>query len=377
MSRFPRVLPALSLAALLAAPKLPAAPKGAGRPFGNAPYEAESPPGRVRVTVDFSAAEQILDALSQDKPRPGDASNLRALAAVRDQIAESGKDASDWDRDFASAFAEESRPSSFDLRSVRLERDRWRVALAGLSADRDKIAEMAARRAAALLPPDASVRLSCETELTFAMAGLEDHAVSRAGGDRIRLLIDAGRAVSSSTGDSREERSDGLARLIAGETFRAAWELYRAAAPAWQTPSSDPIDPLLRAVAIVAPVSLYAFDRNFFPLAQWLHDPMILGIDALNHEAGLLLDRKTDLAQRAEILSSLRRPGLRGDPALGAGAFLADGVFQRLGREELLRALAAGPSGLFEAYSRAAGKGSGLPPLSEVLRKHLVSRTAK
>ncbi|MGH9441234.1 MAG: hypothetical protein ACRD16_03055, partial [Thermoanaerobaculia bacterium] len=118
-----------------------------------------------------------------------------------------------------------------------------------------------------------------------------------------------------------------------------------------------------------APVSLYAFDRNFFPLSQWLHDPMLRGIDALNHEAALLLDPKTDLSQRAEILASLQRPGLRGDPAVGAAPFLADGVFQRLGRQELLRALAEGPRGLFEAYARASRKGSNLPPLSEGLRK--------
>ena len=98
---------------------------------------------------------------------------------------------------------------------------------------------------------------------------------------------------------------------------------------------------------------------------------MLRGIDALNHEANVLLDRKTDLAQRAEALASLRRPGLRGDPALGAAAFLADGVFQKLGHEELLRALAAGPSGLFEAYLRAAAKGSGLPPLSDAFRRYL------
>ncbi len=354
----------------------PAAPPDAGPAFGNAPYEAEpAAPERIRVALDFSAAEQVLDALSQDKPKPGDASALRALSAVRDQIAESGKDPTDWDRDFASAFLEESRPSVFDLRSIRLEKDRWGVALAGLKADADAIARLAARRAAALLPTDAPVKLACSVELTFAMAGLEDHAVSREGDDRIRILVDLGHTVSTSTGDTREERSDAIARLIAGETFRAAWDRYRAVAPGWQKATTlGTLEPLARAVAVIAPVALYAFDRNFFPLARWLHDPMLHGIDALNHEATLLSDPKTELAQRAEILSSLRRPGLRGDPALGAAAFLADGIFQRLGRQELILALAAGPSGLFEAYARASGKGSNLPPLSDALRKHAAAK---
>jgi hypothetical protein len=365
------VLLCFALASRLSA----AAAPGNAPAFGNAPYEAEPvQPERIRVTIDFSAAEQVLDALSQDKPKPGDASALRALAAVRDQIAASGKDSADWDRDFAGAFSEESRPSSFDLRSIRLDRDRWRVAIAGLEENADKIARLASRRAAALLPTDAPVRLSCDVELTFAMAGLEDHAVSHLGDERIRILIDVGGTVSSSTGDTPEERSDALARLVAGETFRAAWDRYRALAPGWQKPGLGVIDPLARALTIAAPVFLYAFDRNFFPLAKWLHDPMLLGIDALNHEATVLLDPKTDLSQRAEILASLRKPGLRGDPALGAAAFLADGVFQRLGYEELLRALAAGPSGLLQAYARASGKGSNLPPLSEALRKHMPER---
>jgi hypothetical protein len=160
--------------------------------------------------------------------------------------------------------------------------------------------------------------MSCDVELTFAMAGLEDHAVSREGDDRVRLLVDIGHTVSSATGDTREERSDALARLIAGEAFRAAWDRYRAAAPGWQkTTNLGVLEPLARAVAVAAPVAVYAFDRNFFPLARWLHDPMLRGIDALNHEATLLLDPRTDLSQRAEVLASLRRPGLRGDPALG------------------------------------------------------------
>jgi hypothetical protein len=353
---------------------LAAAPKNTAATFGNAPYEAEPAASeKIRVRVDFTAAEQILDAISEGKPKPGDASALRALPAVRDQITESGKDPADWDRDFANAFSEDSRPSSFDLRSIRLDRDRWRVAIAGLHADSDTIARLASRRAAAILPSDAPIELAVDVELTFAMAGLEDHAVARTGENRIRILIDAGHTVSTSTGDSPSERSDALARLIAGETFRAAWDRYRAASPAWQKTDGGALEPLARAVTISAPVALFAFDRNFFPLAQWLHDPMIAGIDALNHAAAVLLDPKTDLSVKAETLASLRRPGLRGEPAVGAGAFLADGVFQRLGHEELLRALAAGPSGLLAAYIRASGKGSNLPPLSEALRKHIAS----
>ncbi|MGH9444116.1 MAG: hypothetical protein ACRD16_17770, partial [Thermoanaerobaculia bacterium] len=249
------VLLAMAALAGVASAGIAAERPKASAAFGNAPFEAEPEhPDRIHVAIDFSAAEQVLEALSQEKPKPGDASALRALAAVRDQIVESGKDPSDWDRDFASAFLEESRPSSFDLRSIRIEKDRWRVALAGLEADSAAISRLAGRRAAALLPADPPVKLTCNVELTFAMAGLEDHAVSREGEDRIRILIDVGHTVSSSTGDTREERSDTLARLIAGESLRAAWDRYRAAAPGWnQAAGHGPLAPLARAIAIAAP----------------------------------------------------------------------------------------------------------------------------
>jgi len=65
------------------------------------------------------------------------------------------------------------------------------------------------------------------------------------------------------------------------------------------------------------------------------------------------------------ILAALRRPGLRLDPAVSAGVFLVDGIFQAQGQRALLDALAAGPEGLFSAYAAASGaRKSGLPPLS-------------
>jgi hypothetical protein len=123
--------------------------------FGNAPYDA--PPekaGRVSITFDFSAADQILGTVSAEKLNPTDASTLQTLPAVRRQITESGKDTGVFAGDLAGAFLPESRPATFDFRSVRLDRDRWKIALAGLVADREKLAQTASRRAEAPLPAD-------------------------------------------------------------------------------------------------------------------------------------------------------------------------------------------------------------------------------
>ena len=356
-------------AILVLSAALPA--RGAAPAFGNAPYDAPAPPGpqRIRVRVDTSAAEQILEAVSREKPRAGDAAALEASAPIRRQIAESGKGDSVWTEDFANAFLPESRPGSFDLRSVRLDRDRWKVCLEGVKMDAASIAESAARRAEALLPADVPIAFSAEIDLTFALAGIEDHVLFPEGNDRAVVLIDLGRAISENPGNPRAETAETLSRLAAAETFRAVWGVYRKLSPAWQKPDEGPTGALVRSVAIVAPLALFAFDRNFFPLSRWLHDDMLRAVDAFNQEAALLGDPKTDLGKRAEILAGLRKPGLRPDPALSAGAFLADGVFQASGRQALVDALAAGPEGIVRAYeAAAAAKKSGLPPLSPKLR---------
>ncbi len=341
-----------------------------GPAFGNAPYDASAPRGgRISVTVDSSAAEQILEALSSEKMRAGDASALQGLPAVRRQISESGKTDADWSRDFAAAFLPESRPGTFDFRSVRLDRERWRVALAGVKLDREKIAESAARWVEALLPADVPIAYAAQVDLTFALAGIEDHVVFPSGEGKAVVLVDLGHALSENAGTGREEAAETLSRLAAAETFRGAWESYRRLSPAWQRTPTDPLDPLERSVSIAAPVAFFAFDRNFYPLSRWLHEDMLRAIDVLNAHGALLADPKTSLAKRAELLAALRRPGLRPEASLSAGVFLADAVYQALGQKALLDALAAGPKGLFAAYESASeSRKSGLPPLSAKFR---------
>jgi hypothetical protein len=355
--------PAALFAVLVASRAAAAAPEPA---FGNAPYDAApARSGHVKVEIDFSAAEQILDALSEEKLKPGDPSALQALPAVRRQIADSGKDTGVFAGDLAASFLTESKPATFDFRSVRLDRDRWKVTLAGLSADREKLARTAARRVEALLPADVPIEFSADVELTFALAGIEDHVLFPSNDRRLVVLVDLGRALAENAGTPRDEAGETLSRLAAAEVFRGAWEQYRRASPGWQKIGASPVDPLERSVSTAAPIALFAFDKNFFPLSRWIHDDMIRAIDALNQEIALLADPKTNLATRSEILAALRRPGLRGDPAVSAGVFLADGVFQAQGARALADALAAGPEGLFAAYQAASAvKKSGLPPLT-------------
>lgn len=365
-------------AALLWAAAGPAAGKTAEKaPFGRAPYDAPGEsPHRIHVSLDFTAARQILDALSQEQPKPGDASALLALPAVHRQLEESGKPDSTWIEDFSGAFAEQSRPSTFDLRSVRIDRERWKLVLAALQEHAERLSRLCERRAAALLPGDPPAEMTATVQLTFALPGLADHLVLTSRDRRsVTILADVARALPPTGSGSPDQGEEAFSRLVAAETFRPAWDAYREGAPGWKTANGlGGAEPLVRAAATMAPVWLYSYDPDFFPLSEWLRDPMVRATDAFNQEADLLLDPKTDLARRAEILARLQHRSLQSDIALAAGLFFADGISQTLGREELLRALQGGPEGFLAAYERAAEKAKSLPPLSRRLKEQLKRR---
>jgi hypothetical protein len=340
--------------------------------FGRAPYDAAAvSPHRFSVTLDFKAARQILDALSLEKPKAGDASALLALPAVRRQIEESGKEDSRWMEDFNGAFAAESRPQTFDLRSVRMDRDRWNLVLTSLEQHADRLARLSERRAAALLPAELPVQESAAVQLTFGLPGIADHLVFGAGATGgIVVLVDVARALAAAGPSSLPQGEDSFARLVAAEIFRPAWDAVRSRAAGWKGSETGPADPLARVTATLAPVWLYSYDPDFFPLSEWLHDPMVRAADAFNEEADLLLDPKTELARRAEIVARLERRSLQNDLALAAGPFFADAIYQVLGRDELMKALSSGPFAFLEAYDRAAAR-KHLPPLSHRLKERL------
>jgi hypothetical protein len=354
-------------AALVAAPLSAAVPL-----IAPAPYEAPRPdtPHRIAVRVDLAAARAILTALAGSDPAAGRA--LSELPALREQIGEAGKGPARFAEDFAAALSPEAAPATFDLRSARQDRERILRALDLLDRQRSEIEKTTAARVAALVPADVPVSLEIEIDVTVALAGLADHVVSSPRDGRSRVLIDGSRLFGAL---SEGELIEGFGRIAAEGAFRGAWEIYRRTASGWRKdPDLGGADALAAVVVTMGPVWLYTFDRNFFPLARWLKEPMIASVDAFNRECDELLDPGLDLGRRAEILAALRRGGLGGDPALAAGAFFADGIFQALGAPALLSALAGGPHGLLQAYERACQKQKGLPPLSRRLQEKLQAR---
>jgi hypothetical protein len=349
-------------------PRAADAPAGARNPFSVPPAANH----QISVTIDLTAAQEIVNALSKGSFDPADLESIKELTAVRMAIQDAGRETGAFERDFEAAFAEEARPAVYDLRGVRESAAKWKTLLAALDARRGEIATVAAQRAAAILPAQPSVSARITVLASFGLAGMADTLVI-SGPGTATMVVDLSRSLGEFAQESDDTRIGRLTRLIAVEAFREAWSAYREASPAWR--GSDPklgaMEPLLRTVAENGPVALTTIDEAFFPLAVWLRDPGSRSIGEINRLAERLTEGEEDLQNRLELQSEVKKPDFGRRTAGPAGAFLADGILQASGIEGLRQALHDGPRAFFAAYSAAVQKDRTLIPLSSAIEKQV------
>ncbi len=353
-------------AAPSAAPAVPGATK--------APYDA-TPEARVTIglAIDAKPARQILESLARPRMDPADAKVLQDLPAVAAAIRDSSRTSDVFERDFAAAFQNDTRPAVFDFKSVRDRRDRWQPLLDGILARQTELTRLSQSRAASLLPGDAAVSVKLDVDFTFALAGIEDDLVVQTPGGTERMIIDVAKALSESEGGTVDAHISRLARLIGGEACRLAWNAYRETSPAWRKtdPQLGQLDPLLKIVAAASPIGLFGIDESFFPLSAWLKDPMKRALDDLNHRAEQFAQAQENLEARMGLAAELRRPDFGRRVAAPIGAFLADAIAEDAGPAGLRAALQQGPRAFFAAYDRAAQKRKELTPLGKAIRDKL------
>lgn len=377
------VLPGLSrrflggLAATLWA-AITAATPGPGGTASHAPYDGPPAPNvAVEVTLDLEAARGLLELLSEPAFDADRARALESLPAIEAAIRESKRGPDVWEKDLASAWDEKARTTLFDFHHIRDDRARWSALLATIASRQAELTRAASDRARALMPSDHAVAVRQAIFFTFGLPGRADHvAVPSPDGSSWSVVADVARELSDEPSAAPEEQVKHLSRMMAGEAFRRAWAVYRAASPAWQKhdASLGTLEPLMRKVAEAGPVALYAVDENFFPLAVWLRQPMRESIDELNRYADRIATAGGDLDARMEVAAEIQKPEFAADLAGPSGAFLADGVFEALGVDGYRAALAGGPRAFFEAYNRAAQKKTiGLVPLSKAIRQQLAA----
>ena len=370
MKRAATLLSLALAAACASAPPNKVAPVAGARTAYDAPPAA---PHGIDVQIDARAAREILESLSRPKHDPQDARLLEDLPAVRLAIQDSTRNNDVFERDFAAAFEENGRPSVFDFRTIRQERNRWQILLDAIVSREKDLVRLATRRAAALLPGDRTVNARVRVFFTFGLAGLADHLVLPSTEGEDRMVVDLARALGEAQGEPLDSQVSRLARLVGGEAFRQAWAIYRRDNPAWgrPQPQTPPIDLLMKSVAEAGPAAVFSVEESFFPLSVWLKDPMKRSIDELNRRAERFAQAQDNLEARVELTTELRRPEFQRQLAGPAGAFLTDAIIQTAGIEALRSALQNGPKAYFQAYDRACQTDRSLIPLAPVLRNRL------
>ena len=354
-----------------------AATPGPGGTASHAPYDGPPAPNvAVEVTLDLEAARGLLELLPSRRSTPTAPVRSSRCPRSRPRSANRSEDRRVGE-DLASTWDEKARTTLFDFHHIRDDRARWSALLATIASRQAELTRAASDRARALMPSDHAVAVRQAIFFTFGLPGRADHvAVPSPDGSSWSVVADVARELSDEPSAAPEEQVKHLSRMMAGEAFRRAWAVYRAASPAWQKhdASLGTLEPLMRKVAEAGPVALYAVDENFFPLAVWLRQPMRESIDELNRYADRIATAGGDLDARMEVAAEIQKPEFAADLAGPSGAFLADGVFEALGVDGYRAALAGGPRAFFEAYNRAAQKKTiGLVPLSKAIRQQLAA----
>ncbi len=366
---------AVLLLSLLAAAGCATAPAPSGlapapsRP-GQTPFTA--PPAaahEIRVTIDVSAAREILATLARPHFQMPDAKLLEDMLPIALTIKDSGRPEEVFERDLAAAWDPETRTAVFDFATIRRERERWQVVLAAVESGRREIEQDAARRAAALLPGDRAVAAKLRVDVTFGVAGLADHLSVTTPDGAPAVIIDLARALGDAEPGSAQNEVSRLVRLIAGEAYRQAWAVYRGGNLAWTRPlpALGPLEPLVRVVAEGGPISIFGVEESFFPLSTWLKEPMQRSLNELNRMGERLVESDADLDTRVSLLGELKRPEFRRRVAGPSGAFMEDGIIQVFGIDALRKTLSEGPISFFLQYDRASKQLRDLPPLSKVI----------
>jgi hypothetical protein len=257
---------------------------------------------------------------------------------------------------------------------------RWSTLLSAIAARQADLTRLAGERARALMPSDRAISVRQTILLTFGLPGRADHvAVPSPDGSGWSIVADVARELADEPSAAADEQVKHLSRMMAGESFRRAWTVYRTGSPAWQKhdASLGTLEPLLRKVAEAGPIALYSVDENFFPLAVWLRQPMRDSIDELNRYADRIAMAGGDLDARMSVAAEIQKPEFTANLAGPSGAFLADGIFESLGVDGYRTALAGGPRSFFDAYDRAVQKKVGaLVPLSKAIRQQLAAGAA-
>lgn len=357
--------PGCAAAALL----LAAGAASAAVPASGPPFDLALPtPHRISFSIDTSAARDTLLLLSRSPEAPAALKRLKANRAFALGVGQGGASPDDFLGRLVSVAAGTADPLLSGLAARAESFDRI---LGAFETKGTPVANVEARRIAALLPNEPPISARLQLVPLLGMSGFEEVAVEP-DGETIYLLADLPRLAGDGgvSGTDPFEALLTVLRSASGTAWRHLFESFARKGPGWAPEAEPGFDTFVARTVLEGPATLFLFPDEFFPLDSVLDEPIKKAFAQWNHAAERLLDPKTGAPARRDIVAEATRGDFWTRHAAIVGAVTADQIIRAAGGDAYLKALTAGPRSVATLYQTAV-KVRRTPPFSKAVKKAL------
>lgn len=331
------------------------------------PIDLRSPtPHRITMTVDTAPARDFLTLITGGKEPGAALRRFKASPVVTAALLHNGLVPDDTFGRLASAAAgtPDALLASYAARAAEL-----RAVLDVFEQEGSPASLVAARRIAALLPPEPALVTPITLVPSIGLGGFADVEVVR-DGDALILVADLPRLLGDqATAIPREVLLKAI-RSGASEAWRTLFDTRFRKPPAWSAEKGPDVDALLARVVEEGPAMMFLVPDDFFPIAALFDEPIGRGFSQLDLAIQRLADPKRKEAEKREVLAIATRGELWNRYAAAAGVGITDVLLRHAGREEYVKALGAGPRAVLSLYQLVA-KSKKVPELGKSVRKAL------
>ncbi len=347
----------------------------AAPPADGPPFDVQAvTPHAITMTIDTSAARDVLALLSGGPDAPATLRRLKASPTAAAAIRAEGISPEDYFGRLVATVAGTPDPA---LASYLPRGPFFSSVLDEMDREGPGAVRLGARRIASMLPPSRPVTARVIVIPFLGISGFADVAPLR-DGETLYLAAELPRL----TGDLQaspppREVLLRVLREVCSEAWRTLFRQSFRKAPAWREETGADFAALLDRTVAEGPPTLFLIPDEFFPLIPLLDEPITRCFERWGRAAEELSDPKRSESKRRDILTESTHGDFWGQYAPIVGAEITDAILRRAGRELYLRALDAGPRSVVTLYLKLP-KGAPLPDLGKAARKALeASPTAR
>jgi hypothetical protein len=338
------------------------------RPFDR---DARSP-HRITARVDTAPARGVLSLLTGGADAPAALRNLRASSTLVQALRQEGLNPEDFFGRLVAAAAGSPDPllATYSDKSAA-----FRAVLDAFDAQGGPFVALEAQRIGALLPPSPVLTAELVYIPFFSVARFADVMTVREG-EKFSLLAELPRIAGESlaTAPPRETMLK-LIRSSSAEGWLALFNANFRKPPVWPDEKGATFESLLGRTVAEGPATLFLFPDEFFPIAALFEEPILRSYARWNRAVDGLVDPKKKESERSDILAEASHGDFWGRYTAIVGAHMTETIIGRVGREEYLKALAAGSRSVATLYMTVT-KGTKLPSFGKTARKELERRPA-